>query len=150
SGAISYYSDYRELGAQCCALFERRDLQALRDVLCRTNKYRLIIEHVTRQEPEARLLEIGCSRGYLTSYFILEGRNVLGVDVAAEAVESARAAFGDHFAMAGSSAIDAGGPYDVIYHVGMIGCVGDPVGLTRQLLAKLKPGGRLVFNAPNR
>src|SRR5207253_2971715 len=31
-----------------------------------------------------------------------------------------------------------------------IGCVGDPIGLTKQLLTLLKPGGRLLFNAPNR
>jgi SAM-dependent methyltransferase len=74
----------------------------------------------------------------------------LGVDVSAEAVESARLAFGDHFALAGSAVILSEAPYDVIYHVGMIGCVADPIGLTSQLLAMLKPGGKLLFNAPNR
>jgi SAM-dependent methyltransferase len=74
----------------------------------------------------------------------------MGVDVSAEAVESARAAFGDHFAVAGAPPVAAGAPYDVIYHVGMIGCVADPLGLTKSLLTILKPGGRLLFNAPNR
>ena len=41
-------------------------------------------------------------------------------------------------------------PYDVIYHVGLIGCVADPIAFTRRLLAMLKPGGTLLFNAPNR
>ena len=45
--------------------------------------------------------------------------------------------------------IRAEAPYDFIYHVGMIGCVSDPVKLTRELLALLKPGGILLFNAPN-
>jgi hypothetical protein len=38
----------------------------------------------------------------------------------------------------------------VIFHVGTIGCVADPIGTTKKLLSLLKPGGRLLFNAPNR
>ena len=150
SGAISYYADYRDLGTQCRTLFKQQDKEALRNVLCRTPKYRFIIEHATGEGESSRFLEVGCSRGYLTSYFVLKGQSVLGVDVAAEAVESAREAFGDHFELAGSHVVDASVPYDVVYHVGIIGCVRDPVGLTKQLLAMLKPGGRLLFNAPNR
>ena len=51
---------------------------------------------------------------------------------------------------AGELSIEARAPYDVIFHVGTIGCVADPVGMTRQWLDLLKPGGRLLFNAPNR
>ena len=72
------------------------------------------------------------------------------MDVASDAVAGAREAFGNHFALADSPAVDAGSPSDVVYHVGLIGCVCDPVGLTRRLLCLLKPGGRLLFNAPNR
>jgi SAM-dependent methyltransferase len=149
-GATSYYAEYRELEAECRSLFEQRNQEALKNVLCQTSKYRFIIDNVASEPASSRLLELGCSRGYLTSYFVLRGRDVLGVDVAEEPVESARAAFGKHFELAGSPRVDRGVPYDVIYHVGMIGCVGDPVGLTKQLLAMLKPGGRLLFNAPNR
>jgi SAM-dependent methyltransferase len=150
SGAISYYSNYRELAVRCQSLFEQQDREGLKRVLCGTPKYRFIIEHVAHEKVSSQLLEVGCSRGYLTSYFILEGRPVLGLDVSPEAIGHARAAFGDHFAVSGSDSVSAAGPHDVIYHVGMIGCVSDPVGLTRQLLAMLKPGGRLLFNAPNR
>ncbi len=150
SGSISYYASYRELGARCRSLFEQRDSQGLRDLLCRTPKYRFVIENVAQETEHSQLLEVGCSRGYLTSYFVLQGKNILGVDVSREAIEYARMAFGDHFALVGSPSIHRRAPYDLIYHVGMIGCVGDPVVLTRQLLKLLKPGGRLVFNAPNR
>src|SRR5437660_518436 len=47
-------------------------------------------------------------------------------------------------------AMDAMAPYDVVYHVGTIGCVADPLGMTKRLLGLLKPGGRLLFNVPNR
>jgi 2-polyprenyl-3-methyl-5-hydroxy-6-metoxy-1,4-benzoquinol methylase len=149
SGAVSYYNDYRELAAQCKAFFDRRDLAGLKSLLRQVSKYRFIIDEVERMPRDARLLEVGCSRGYLTSSFILEGRNVLGADISAAALQGARESFGNHFVEADSPAVQSGAPYDVIYHVGMIGCVADPLGLTRGLLAMLKPGGMLLFNAPN-
>lgn len=145
--AISYYDDYRVLAERSRDRFRAGDSEGLRAELSRSTKYRFIIEHVSGQPQSARLLEIGCARGHLTSYFVLMGRPILGVDVSTEAIGSARAAFGDHFAV-GLDAVRP--PYDVIYHVGLIGCVADPIGLTRRLLAMLKPGGTLLFNAPNR
>ena len=145
--AISYYDDYRVLAERSRDRFRAGDSEGLRAELSRSTKYRFIIEHVSRQPQSARLLEIGCARGHLTSYFVLMGRPILGVDVSTEAIGAAQAAFGDHFAVG----LDAARPpYDVIYHVGLIGCVADPIALTRQLLAMLKPGGALLFNAPNR
>ena len=67
-----------------------------------------------------------------------------------DAIDVARAAFGPHFAVAGDAEIEARAPYDVIYHVGLIGCVADPIGFLRGLLRMLRPGGVLLFNAPNR
>jgi 2-polyprenyl-3-methyl-5-hydroxy-6-metoxy-1,4-benzoquinol methylase len=149
SGAISYYSDYKDLAAECAVLFNNKDASGLRELLCQSSKYRFVIDEIERSSADARLLEVGCSRGYLTSYFILTGRQVRGCDVSQEAVESAKQAFGEHFNVNGSLAIRNGAPYDIIYHVGMIGCVADPVGLTRDLLTMLRPGGSLIFNAPN-
>ena len=145
--AIDYYAGYRALADRSREWFRAGDAERLRAELSGSAKYRFIIEHVSRQPPAARLLEIGCARGHLTSYFVLVGRPILGIDVATEAINSARVAFGDHFAVGLDSAQP---PYDVIYHVGLIGCVADPIALTHRLLGMLKPGGRLLFNAPNR
>lgn len=151
SGAISYYAQYRDLAEQTGRLFAAHDLAGLRRYLVGTAaKYQFVIEAAERLAPNASCLEVGCSRGYLSSWLILAGLDVLGVDISAEAVSAATASFGEHFALAGSARAEAGGPYDLIYHVGVIGCVADPIGLTRMLMAKLKPGGRLIFNAPNR
>jgi len=150
SGAISYYSYYRDLAAKCQQLFQQKDQDGLRTLLSASSKYRFIINQISREPQSARILEIGSSRGYLTSCFILEGRNILAVDISGEAVDAANSAFGDYFVGVGDSRIKLGGPFDLVYHVGMIGCVSDPVGLTRQLIGMLKPGGKLVFNAPNR
>jgi 2-polyprenyl-3-methyl-5-hydroxy-6-metoxy-1,4-benzoquinol methylase len=150
TGAISYYSEYQTLARRCASLFLRKDVDGLRQVLNTNSKYRFVIEAVAQEPLSSRILEVGCSRGYLASCFILQGRDVLGVDVSDEAVESARNLYGDHFAVVGDPVIEQRGPYDVIYHVGMIGCVADPVGLTSKLLELLRPGGKLIFNAPNR
>ena len=149
SGAISYYADYRDLAANACRLFASGHLGGLRDLLSPFAKYRFIIEQVDALPEDARLLEVGCSRGYLTSYFILSGRDVLAADASAEAIETAKSYFGPHFVLADLPLIAASAPYDCIYHVGTIGCVADPVAFTRHLLLLLKPGGRLLFNAPN-
>jgi SAM-dependent methyltransferase len=148
--AISYYADYRALFETCRRCFAAGDRDALDRALHATPKYQFVADRLRNVGDRARVLEWGCSRGYLTAASILGGRNVLGVDVSPEAVDAARAAFGDHFALADSPRVDAHAPYDAIYHVGLIGCVEDPIGLTRRLLTLLSPGGRLFFNAPNR
>jgi SAM-dependent methyltransferase len=150
TGAISSYSAYRTLADEAGRLFAAKNVQGLRQFLTATgSKYRFIIEEAERHAPEASFLEAGCSRGYLTSYLLLTGRRVLGVDASAEAVAAACAQFGNHFALVDAPEMTARAPYDVIYHVGTIGCVGDPLGLTNRLLDLLKPGGSLLFNAPN-
>jgi SAM-dependent methyltransferase len=104
---------------------------------------------VEQRSRDIRLLEAGCSRGYLTSYFILAGYTITGADISREAIAGAKEAFGDRFVMSDSTAIEKGAPYDVIYHVGTIGCVSDPLSFTWDLLKMLKPGGQLFFNTPN-
>jgi len=148
--ARSCYRRYLDQAARCKALFDRDDLAALRAELAAAAKYRFIIEELDREPRSACFLEMGCSRGHLTSYFILAGRRITGVDASARAVAAATEAFGSHFVCEGDPAIAAGAPYDAIYHVGTIGCVADPVGMTQRLLRLLKPGGRLLFNVPNR
>jgi SAM-dependent methyltransferase len=146
----SFYSRYTTQAETCKRLFDLRDRASLRAVLSQGSKYRFIIDALDSQPADARILEIGSSCGHLTSYFILCERMITGVDVSLKAVAAARAAFGDHFVLAGDSAVEAHAPYDIIFHVGTIGCVADPIGTTRNLLGMLKPAGLLFFNAPNR
>ena len=148
--AGSCYSRYREIAAAIKPIFDRGDIKALRAELSRTAKYRFIIDKLSELDQPARLFEVGCARGFLTSYFILSGYDILGVDVSEDAIDSAVEMFGKHFALSGAAAIETPAPYDAIYHVGTIGCVADPVGMTEQLLGLLKPGGLLLFNSPNR
>ena len=146
----SCYSRYSVQAEVCKILFDRGDRAGLRAELSKGSKYRFIIEQIDCEPSDARILEIGSSQGHLTSYFILTGRRITGVDVSPRAVAAASAAFGNHFVRAGDPSIVARAPYDVIFHVGTIGCVADPIGMTRHCLELLKSGGRLLFNAPNR
>lgn len=149
SDAGSCYNVYRDLLERSSKAFKDRDLEGLKRELYQAAKYKFIIEEIEYWPQNSRLLEFGCARGCLTSYFILAGYQITGVDVSASAVKAATAAFGDHFVTEGDRAINAGAPYDVIYHVGTIGCVADPLGFTERLLRLLKPGGCLLFNSPN-
>jgi SAM-dependent methyltransferase len=146
----SSYSRYIDQAEKSKYLFDRGDQAGLRAELSQTSKYQFILDEVDRMPVDSRILEIGSSRGHLTSYFILSGRKIIGVDVSETAIASARADFGDHFARAGDPSIEGGAPYDIIFHVGTIGCVADPVGLTTYWLGLLRSGGHLLFNAPNR
>jgi len=146
----SIYGIYRDLADKCKDLFDQGDLSGLKRELSKGSKYKFVIDALEQTARSASLLEIGCGRGCLTSYFILAGREIIGTDVSPQAILGARAAFGDHFYSADSTAaVQDAAPYDAIYHVGTIGCVTDPLRLTRELLKLLKPGGQLLFNAPN-
>lgn len=146
----SCYIRYSIQADRCKLLFDSGDLAGLRAELSQASKYRFIIDEIERLPPHVRVLELGSSRGHLTSYFILAGRQIKGIDVSPTAVAAAAAAFGDHFVRPDDPSVDAQAPYDVVFHVGTIGCVSDPVAITTRCLNLLKPGGRLLFNAPNR
>ena len=146
----SCYNRYVGQAETCKELFDRGDREGLRALLSEASKYRFTIGQIDREPADARILEIGSSRGHLTSYFILAGRNITGVDVSSSAVVAASADFGNHFVLAGDASIENRGPYDAIFHVGTIGCIAAPIAMTRSLLGLLKTGGRLLFNAPNR
>jgi 2-polyprenyl-3-methyl-5-hydroxy-6-metoxy-1,4-benzoquinol methylase len=149
ANARSCYGLQLEMARKSKKLFDQRDLAGLKEELCCSSKNKFVIESIDPYPRSARLLEVGCSRGYLTSYFILSGFDVVGTDVSALVLDAAVADFGPFFFNANSRDIADRSPYDVIFHIGTIGCVSDPVAMTRSLLGMLKPGGRLLFNAPN-
>jgi 2-polyprenyl-3-methyl-5-hydroxy-6-metoxy-1,4-benzoquinol methylase len=149
SNANSCYGLQIEFARKSKEFFDQKDRAGLRRELCSSSKYKFIIESIDHYPKTARILEVGCSRGYLTSYFLLAGYEIVGSDVSVSALDSARADFGPFFFQASSPVIAERSPYDIIYHIGTIGCVSNPVELTRSLLKMLRPGGKLLFNAPN-
>lgn len=144
----STYHAHDEQAQEVLRHFQAGHPEALARTLGRIDKYRHIIDALSSLPTTSRLLEVGCSRGALTAYFIARGYDVLGMDISQDAVEAAQARFGPHFT---TRPLDELPPrsFDAVYHTGTIGCVPDPVGMTRQMLGLLKPGGVLVFNAPD-
>src|SRR5690348_12217024 len=101
----SCYARYSIQADKCKSLFDRGDLAGLRTELSQSAKYRFIIDGMDGLTSSGRILELGCSRGHLTSYFILAGRSITGVDVSPTAIRAAVADFGEHFVPAGHPAI---------------------------------------------
>ena len=150
--ASSTYDFHDVLTEACREHFERGDESALRARLARTRKFAYLIDAVEgfAKEP-ARILEIGSSSGALASWFILKGHRYLGIDISEAVVERAQAAFGEgHFKPLSAWNPASEEPFDVIMHAGTIGCVANPMEMTSEFLDALRPGGLLVFNAPNR
>ncbi len=151
SAAAHSYEFHNTIAQEAYTYYQQGKVDALRTYLSRGHpKNTFIISTIDSLEHCRNLLEIGCSKGYLTSYFIRKGYNIKGVEVSESAVQAARQLFGDHFVLSDSPQIERNAPYDAIYHVGTIGCVESPLEMTNKLLALLKPGGHLVFNAPNK
>lgn len=149
AASTSVYGWQDEIAEMCKRLFDSGDRNSLAAYLSMLSKNAFVIETIEAMSDCRRIMELGCSKGYLTAYFILAGYDIVGVDVAETAVKAAAARFGPHFAVPDSKFVVQRQPFDAIYHVGTIGCVEDPIGFTHSLLARLRPGGMLVFNAPN-
>lgn len=147
--AGTIYNRLEGLAESASSHFDRADKGGLRSYLSVLPNNRFVIDTLDAAKGIKKLLEPGCSRGYLTSYFVLSGYDVTGVDISPVAIEAAVQRFGPHFEIFDEDAIIAAGPYDAIYHVGTVGCVPSPLMMTEFLLKQLRPGGLLVFNAPN-
>lgn len=145
----SVYHLQSQIADVASSLYEARDVTGLGNYLRQLRKNAFVMDEIEATPGLRRVMEVGCSRGYMTAYFVLRGYDVVGVDVSKTALESAIGRIGPYFAAPDDPKVAAGRPYDAIYHVGTIGCVGDPFGFTRGLLDQLRPGGVLLFNAPN-
>lgn len=145
----STYTSHQDLAREAYQLFKNKDVKALRNKLSEVAKNKFVINTIENISNINDMLEIGCSRGYLTSYFIATGKKVLGVDSSKTVIGNAASLFGDHFCLTGDKRIKEGKPYDAIYYVGTIGCVDTPLEMTIDFFDMLRPGGALVFNAPN-
>lgn len=100
----------------------------------------------------APLLDLGCGPGtFLGS--IGDGRECLGLDVAAEQVEFARRVHGSASrrfeTMTGGGLPVAGGTFAAATMIEVVEHLADPVPALREAVRALRPGGRLVVTTPN-
>lgn len=89
------------------------------------------------------VLEIGCSTGFLTAFLNFKGYDAWGVDISKKAINIAKDRFGNTFGIVPHKSL-----YDYVIHSGTIGCVENPKEFISDYLKVLKPGGKMIFNAP--
>lgn len=99
-----------------------------------------------------RVLELGCSVGYVTEHLVARGNDVVGVEIDSAAAEEAR-----RFAtrvhvldldLLPVSSIEPG-PFDVVLLGDVIEHLRDPVPVLRDLAGVLAPDGRFVISIPH-
>jgi SAM-dependent methyltransferase len=103
-----------------------------------------------------RVLEVGCGAGVDLARFARGGAEAVGVDVAASAIELARANFAQQglageFQVADGEALpfpDAS--FDLVFAHGVVQYTADPGRLVGECRRVLKPGGEAVFQVYNR
>ena len=81
SNARSSYAWHKDLAAAAAAYFARGDREGLKRLLDTAPKNRLVMAELDKLPVGSRVMEVGCSRGYLTAYAVRCGHRVLGVDV---------------------------------------------------------------------
>lgn len=146
----STFSGYSIIAQKAKEYFDSGDTHQLYRLLSRTAKFKFIIDRMSKISSDNNsILEVGCSTGFLTSYFILLGYDIIGVDISPTAIGHATRYFGNHFETINGDYFSPLGKFDAIFHAGTIGCVNDPIKTTNSLLDILKLNGRLLFNAPN-
>lgn len=145
----SSYSQHSTLAQEVLGFFRSADIDKLQAHVAESVVHSFIINSINNHQNAEKILELGCSKGHFGSYFILAGYKYSGVDISPTAVAQATAHFGEHFLCATDPRVNQNAPYDVVYHVGTIGCVESPIEFIKRNLTLLRRGGLLLFNAPN-
>jgi SAM-dependent methyltransferase len=102
------------------------------------------------------VLEVGCGAAVDLARFARGGARVTGVDVAASAIELAKANFaqqglaGDFRVADGEHLPFADATFDLVYAHGVVQYTPDPKRLVDECRRVLKPGGQAIFQVYNR
>lgn len=108
------------------------------------DKYGEAIDLVKKKKKLLSILEIGCSTGFMTAFFRARGHEAEGIDISETAIHYATSSFGVFY-----STRPLKESYDVILHLGLIGCVDHPKRFLSDYLHLLEVRGEMFFNAPN-
>jgi SAM-dependent methyltransferase len=102
------------------------------------------------------VLEVGCGAAIDLARFAKGGARATGVDVAASAIELAKANFaqqglaGDFYVVNAEALPFPDGSFDLVYAHGVVQYTADPRRLVDECRRVLKPGGEAIFQVYNR
>lgn len=107
-------------------------------------KYAELIRFIKTKSKNVSILEVGCSTGFVIAFLRSIGYDIEGIDISESAINYAKSAFGPFYNLQPKKK-----QYDIVIHLGLIGCVDDPKEFFSDYLDLLKPNGEMFFNAPN-
>jgi SAM-dependent methyltransferase len=148
AGTVPGYSRYAWYASQVAA--RSRPLEWL---AAQEEMYAFVAAELGRRGPArtGRVVEVGSGLGYLTYALHAAGYRVRGLELSPDAVEAARARFGDHYAVhdvtRADPAIDGA---DVVVMTEVLEHVADPAALVTALARLLGPGGTALITTPNK
>lgn len=97
-----------------------------------------------------KILEVGCGYGYLTYSILRMGHDIIGIDIAKNAIEFARSNFGDNYYLKSIHDITAENKFDVIIATELIEHLQTPVEFIRTCLKLLNDDGKIIITTPNK
>lgn len=98
-----------------------------------------------------RILEVGAGLGYLTYAIGMRGIDIIGLDISAEAIDAARARYGNKYRCADIGDLKREGAlFDAIILTEVIEHVEDPLSLLSSLRSVLAPHGTILVTTPNK
>ena len=143
--SVSSYSDHENMARQINEL----DEFTVRKKLEKSQINISLLNAIKPYGKTIKIAEIGCSTGIITNYLRTLGYDVIGFDISESAIKKAKKLFGEGFYVYSNKEMIKHAPFDVIFHLGTIGCVSDPNIFNENLLGYLNNNGTLFFNAPN-
>ncbi len=128
-------------------LFDKKNYLAIYKALEKNDRNKVLLEILSNLPKSSRVLEIGCSNGYIGAFCLLKELNYQGIDISKTAIDLANKLFGKKFYTSLSEVPFE--EYDFIFHMGTIGCVKNPIEFNESLITKIKKGGKFFFNYPS-
>jgi len=100
-------------------------------------------------KPKARILEIGCSSGFMLYPLVAAGHECVGIEPSGVFSSYVRRYGLACYASLDELAAADVGNFDLILHYYVMEHLADPVAFLQRQLGLLRPGGRIVFEVPN-
>ena len=110
-----------------------------------------LLNLLPKNQPDLRVLDIGCGNGFMASRIAEKGFEVIGIDTSKDGIDIAKKAYPNiEFKMVSAydELIDISGKVDVAIVADVIEHLYSPKTLIKNVDSVLKPGGMLIISTP--